>query len=680
VKTYKQFCSFGVIRACVAEASLFAVLLSCPETRAQASPDDLANLSIEDLMKIEVTSVSRRQESLSQTAAAIFVITPEDILHSGATNIPDLLRMVPGVYVAQINANAFAICIRGFNGRYSHEVLVMVDGRTVYSPTFGGVTWDVLDLPLEDIERIEVIRGPGGSTWGANAVNGVINIITKTSADTQGTTIVAGGGNVYQGFGTLEHGGKLGKWASYRIFAKYLNEASDESVSHQPIADGWHDLRGGFRADSQPTSKDAVSVQGDLYTGREGSPSETLPAIVPPGPVPTELQVNVSGGFIQTNWDHRFSGRSATTLLISYQRYARTDILHEARGTFDADFQHDLVLGERQQIVWGLGFRQSSANSYGGLMASFNPANRDASLYSGFFQYQLALASNHLQLTIGTKLQHHYYTGFGAMPTIRAAWLPNPKNTLWASVSRALRTPSDSDVTVRFNESVFPSPEGIPVLVSVFGNPHPKNEGLLAYEVGFRSLLHKNLSIDIAAYFNNYDNRSTLEPSTPFFESTPFPPHLVLPLLQLNLMEAETRGLEVNANWKISSHWTISPGYAFEHIQRHLLYPSTDTNALTNNGEGTPVQSAQLRSHVTLPHRFAWDTSAYFTGALADPRVASCTRLDTGVTWQWRESLSVSAFGQDLLQDGHLEFLDSTGLIRSSLMPRSAYAKIVWHF
>jgi len=639
-----------------------ALLFAGSTTRAQAPESDLTKLNIEDLMKVEVTSVSRREQPLSETAAAVFVISQKDIRRSGATNIPDLLRMVPGVYVTQINANAWAICIRGFNGRFSNELLVMVDGRTVYSPTFGGVFWDVLDLPLEDIEKIEVIRGPGGSTWGANAVNGVINILTKKTADTLGTTIVAGGGNIDQEFGTVEHGGKLGKAASYRLFAKYLNESNLTSVTGQPAADAWHDLRAGFRADAVLSPADALSVQGDLYTGREGSPSETLPSITPPGPVPANLQVNLSGGYIQTTWNHRFSGKSDTTLMISYQRYSRADILNETSGTLDVDFQHNLAIGERQQIVWGLGFRHTVADSTGGLLASFQPANRYQSLYSGFFQYQIALADSRLLLTLGTKLQQHYYTGFGAMPSVRAAWVPNPKNTIWASVSRALRTPSDADVSVRFNESVFPSQDGTPVLVSVFGNPNMLNEGLVAYEAGYRALLYKNLSIDIATYYNRYDNQITTEPSTPFFENTPLPPHLVIPFIQRNLMEANAYGVEVYANWKLTNWWTISPGYAFERIHRQLNPASKDPTAVAGNGEGTPVNSAQLRSHVVLPLRLSWDTSVYFTGALLTPQVSSYTRLDTGLTWQWKERLSLSAFGQNLTQGRHLEFVDTTGV------------------
>jgi iron complex outermembrane receptor protein len=647
---------------------------------AQEPKQDLTQLKIEDLMKVEVTSVSKREQPLSETAAAIFVISQEDILRSGATNIPDLLRMVPGVFVAQINSNTWAISIRGFNGKFSREVLVLVDGRTVYSPTFGGVFWDVLDLPLNDLERIEVIRGPGGSVWGINAVNGVINIITKKADETQGTLIDALAGNLTQGSGTIEHGGRIGKAFAYRAFVRYQNEASTDGVSGQDGADSWRQLRGGFRTDARPSLNDALSIQGDLYSVREDQPRVLPPSLASPIPLPANLQANLGGGFIMSTWDHTFSANSSTKFLVSYQRYIRTDVLKETSGTLDFDFQHNLAIGRRQQIVWGLGFRNISARAVNNSLVSITPAYRNTNLYSGFFQYQIALAANRLNITLGTKLEETPYTGFAVMPTARIAWALSEKRTLWAAFSRALRTPSDSDVFARFNEGEFTGPGGIPVLLSYIGNPLVQNEELLAYEAGYRAELRKNLSLDFALYYNDYNHQDAIQTGTPFFEPTPLPPHIVQPLTYQNLQYGDAHGLEVYVNWKLARRWTLSPGYSFERIHLHLDPFPANLPAVTSAGQDTPANSAQLRNHVSLPQRLSWDTSIYFTGALQSPHVPSYTRLDTGLTWKWKDNLSISAFGQNLLQQNHLEFIDTSGSTEATLMPRSAYARLTWRF
>jgi iron complex outermembrane receptor protein len=345
----------------------FLLFSLSPPAYPQAPQSDLTEMNIEDLMKIEVTSVSRHEQPLSQTAAAAFVITEEDILHSGAENVPELLRMVPGVQVAQINASSWAISVRGCSGRFSNKVLVMVDGRTVYVPSYGGVFYDVLDVPLEQIARIEVIRGPGGSIWGSNAVNGVINILTKKAGATPGTTVVGGGGSTGRGFGLVQEGDKLGSAGDFRIFTKYSTDGSLRAPDGQLEGDGWHLLHGGFRTDSQISSKDSLSVQGDLYSGREGTSLPFTFSLTQPPSINTLAEVNLSGGSIQTSWNHQYSARSDTTLMVSYQRYARTDALDERRGTLDVDFQHNFSIGGRHQFVWGFDYRHSSSQSGGGI-------------------------------------------------------------------------------------------------------------------------------------------------------------------------------------------------------------------------------------------------------------------------------------------------------------------------
>jgi iron complex outermembrane receptor protein len=648
--------------------------------RPQQKPDDLTNHSLEDLMNIEVTSVSKTEQKLSRTASAVFVITQDDISRSGATNIPDLLRMVPGLDVAQINASSWAISARGLNGRLVNKLLVMVDGRTVYVPTFGGVFWDVQDLPLEDIERIEVIRGPGGSIWGANAVNGVINILTKKAAATPGAMVVAGGGNLDQGFGTMQYGGDSGKSTDYRVYAKYFNQDHMPDPAGQSGADGWHVLRGGFRADSSLSSKDTLTVLGDLYSGREGLPTTVLTSIASPGPQGILTQVNLSGGYLQSVWNHVYSSRSDTTLQLSYDRYARSDAIGETRSSLDVDFQHHYAWRERQDVVWGFDYRYSASRSAGSLTASLNPASLNTQLFSAFIEDEIVVVPERLYVTVGTKLEHHYYTGFSAMPSGRVAWTPSEHHMFWAAASHVVRTPATTDVSLRANLGAFPGPGGIPALISLFGNPHFKNEGLVAYEIGYRATVREQLSVDFAAYYNSYSDLQTTEPSAPFFEPTPTPPHLVLPLTFGNLMHGETHGLEIAANWKLTNRWTLSPGYAFERIHMHLAPTSQDTESVGEAEGDSPVHSAQLRSDVILPRGLSWGVSAYFVDRLADASVPSYTRLDTSVSWQLGERTSLSVVGQNLLRDRHEEFFDFTGTAKTTLVKRSAYAKLAWRF
>jgi iron complex outermembrane recepter protein len=658
----------------------FFGLMFASRSFSQASTKDLSQMNIEDLMNVEVTSVSRQQQSLSKTAAAIFVITEEDIQRSGATNIPDLLRMVPGVQVAQITASSWAVSIRGFNGRFSNKVLVMVDGRTVYVPSFGGVFYEVLDVPLEQIAQIEVIRGPGGTIWGTNAVNGVINILTKKASVTPGTTVVAGGGTTDRASALLQQGGKVRGIGDFRVFAKYSTEGSLSAPDGTLSEDGWHILHGGFRTDSQISSKDSLSVQGDLHSGREGISTPFPTSLIPPYPTASQAKVNFSGGFFQASWNHRYSSRSDTTLLVSYQRYARSDVLEETRGTLDVDFQHNFSVGERHQFVWGFDYRHSDSQTQRTFAVALVPADHHTNLYSGFLQDQIVLLRDRLSLTMGAKFERHYDTGFSVMPSARIAWTPRSNSTVWAAISRALRTPSDVDTSVRVISAIFSGPAGIPVEVVDVGNPLLQNESLLAYEAGYRRLLRKSLSVDLAAYYNSYDHLVTTEPAAPFLEFSPAPPHLVVPLTEQNMMHGESHGIEAFANWQVLPRWTLSPGYAFERLHLHLAPLSHDFLSIANASEGTPVNSAQLRSHIALPRQFSWDTSAYFVDRLPNSSVASYTRLDTGLTWQWKDRLTLSLFGQNLLQERHLEFQDFTRSINSSLVPRGAYAKLTWHF
>ena len=641
----------------------------------QDKPADLSDRSLEDLMNIKVTSVSKKEQKLSQVAAAVFVITQEDIRRSGATNIPDLLRMVPGLDVAQINANTWAISARGFNLQFANKLLVLIDGRAVYTPLFGGVDWDTQDVPLEDIERIEVIRGPGGALWGANAVNGVINIITKSAADTHGGLLVAGGGNIDQGFGTVHYGGNAGKESDYRVFAKYLNDDDFPDLNGQNGLDGWHLLHGGFRVDSNLSTKDSLTTQGDLYAGSEGTVI-VHSVFNPPGNLNVERLSDLSGGNILTRWHHTFSDRSDTTFQFYFDRYTRTGPdAREVRNTFDFDFQHHFAWGTRQDVIWGLGYRHTGDQTVGTIDETFVPPNQDGDLFNSFVQDQITLKPDRVFLTVGTKLENSYFKGFELEPTARVAWTPSGRHTFWAAVSRASRTPTRRDEDLNAVLAALPGPAELVLL----GTSNAKSEHVIAYEAGYRAQPFDRLSIDATVFFNSYHNLQGVDLLSDVLQSNP--PLLIHRETFNNDLHGTTEGIELAAKWKVNGRWTLSPGYSF--LQIHLHGTPTDSQDATNveDIQGTnPVHQAQLRSHLELFHGLSWDAAAYFVGRLPAPLIASHTRVDTQLSWRIAESANLSLVGQDLLSDHHLEFNDPLQSVNSSRIKRSAYAKFTWRF
>lgn len=656
-------------------SALALVALMVSPASAQEKATDLTERSIEDLMKIEVTSVSKKEQKLSQVAAAVFVITQEDIHRSGATNIPDLLRMVPGLDVAQINANTWAISARGFNLQFANKLLVLIDGRAVYTPLFGGVNWDTQDVPLEDIDRIEVVRGPGGTVWGANAVNGVIDIITKRATETHGGLVVAGGGNIAQAFGTVQYGGEAAKGEDYRVFAKYLNEDHFPDPNGQNGVDGWHLLHSGFRLDSSLSTKDSFTTQGDLYTGSEGSVI-VHSSFNPPDNTNVERLTDLSGGDILSRWHHTFSDRSDTTLQLYFDRYTRSGpAVSEVRNTFDLDFQHHFAWGSRQDLIWGIGYRRTSDQTVGTTDEAFIPPDKAGDLFNSFIQDQITLKPDRVYLTVGTKLENSYFTGFDVEPAARIAWTPGARRTFWAAVSRASRTPTRRDEDLNATLAALPGPAEVVLL----GDPDAKSEHVIAYEAGYRAQPLGRLSIDGAVFFNTYGNLQTVEILPDVVQSSP--PLLIHRETLGNGLHGTTSGVELAANWKVTGRWTLSPGYSF--LEMHIHGDPTDSQdtASVADIQGTnPVHQSQLRSHLELPHKLSWEAAAYFVDRLPAPLIASHTRVDTQLSWRIAESANLSLVGQDLVRDHHLEFNDPLQSVNSSQVKRSAYAKVTWRF
>lgn len=644
---------------------------------------DLSQASLEDLMDIKVTSVSKTEQKMSVAAAAIFVIPQEDIRRSGATNIPDLLRMVPGMDVSQINASTWEVSARGFNEQFTNKLLVLIDGRAVYTPLLGGVNWDTQDVVLEDIDRIEVIRGPGATVWGANAVNGVINIVTRQAAQTQGALVVAAGGTEGQAGGTVQYGGTIRGKTSYRIFSKYLSDGPYADQSGGAGDDPWHLLHGGFRLDSNLSSKDTLTLEGDLYTGKEGDTIIHIFSISPPVIGNVDITTGLGGGNLLGRWDHRFSNRSGTTVQFYYDTYERNGPESlETLQIVDFEFNHHFGWGERQDIVWGAGVRHFWDQDVGTIDQAFSPPKASLELFNFFGQDSVALAPNRLLLTFGTKLENSYFTSYELEPSVRLAWTPSAWATLWSAVSRADRTPARRDTQLVAPLAVFPDPNGssIPVEVILSGNPGFESEHEIAYEAGFRTQPSPRISLDVSTYFNHYDHLESIEPGTEFLQDTPAPARFVIPLEFGNLLYSTTEGGEISSSVKLSDRWTLSPGYAFLEMHLHAKPGSQDFTSVAEYQGASPQHQAQLRSHVELPHNLSWDANAYFVSALPMQGVASYTRLDTQLRWKFAERGEFAIVGQDLLQGHQLESNDQLTVVNPALIKRSGYAKLTWRF
>ncbi len=658
------------------------VLLAAPAAGQVPKPPDLTELPLEELLKLHVTSASRKEQPLSKVGAALYVLTREDIASSGAHTIPDLLRLVPGVDVAQINSNQWSISIRGFNTIYSNKVLVLIDGRTVYQPSVSAVWWDRQDLPMEDIGRIEVIRGPGGTIWGANAMNGVINIITRHSRDTQGGLVTAGAGSWRRGEGLIQYGGTIGSAATYRAFGKYFDVDSSVFPGGQRANDGWHAWAGGFRSDWDLTQRDTLTVQGDLRSSVAGGTG--LATFASPEPyqaiVNTPLR-NTLGDAMGT-WRHTLEGGSETTLRVYYEHLGRygeagADLSND---TLDVDFQHHLRAGARNDIVWGLDFRVHHDDFRPTAPYSFQlvPAQQTVPFFSGFFQDEIRLASSFF-LTLVSKLEHNDFTGVEYEPGAQFVWAPSDRHTLWTSVGKAIRQPDRTDFGTRFDVGVFPL-NGPPAVIRLTGDSRVRAEQLYDYEAGYRGTLSSHFGLDFAAFYSDYRHLETFEPEAPFFEPAPgAAPHLVIPLTFANLAHARNYGIETFLRWNPVKRWTISPGYSLLHMSIQPQAGSEDTFTRSLAGSSAKHQ-VQVRSTLRLSRRAEYTAVFRYVARLPALNIDSYATADTSFRWGLRDDLEASVSGQNLLSPGHLEFRDLTNVLLSSEVKRSVFAKLTWRF
>ena len=655
--------------ALLAVATALVVEASTPPKNS-----DLTEATLEDLMNIEVTSVSKKEQKLSQAPAAIYVITQEDIRRSGMTTMADLMRLVPGMDVGQIQGGAWAVSARGFNDNYSNKLLVLVDGRSIYSPIDAGVNWEVQDTLLKDVDRIEVIRGPGATLWGANAVNGVINIITKPASETQGVYVSAGVGDQGQVFGGARFGGQIGKIGHFRAFTKYLHGRGLENGDGRPILSGEISTLGGFRADMTLSPKDSLMVEGEVLGAHSNSEVISF-ALDPPYVFPHVGRVHNQSGDVMVTWSHRESDRSKTTLRASLDGFLTDEPnLNWSYRNIDLDFQHQYTISESDEVVWGLAFRDSNTHGGGSFSASLKPRAHD-SLYSGFIQDEHTLLRNRLSFVVGSKFERNSFTGFEIEPQARLLWTPTARQTLWAAVSRAVRTPAIFDYGITVN-IVTPGSGPAPVVINLNGSPAFGSEDMVAYELGYRLRARERYSLDVATFHNVYSHLETHEPGIPYFTASPQPPHLVIPQYWSNGMHGQSNGMEISSNLNVTDRWRLIPGYAALWLDMRLNPESHDTTAESRE-RASPRHQFQLRSNFDVTRKLQFDAALYTVSALPSLPVDAYARLDARLAYKLGPGVDVSVAGQNLQGGRHVEYL-SVGPYSKATIGRSFIVRFSW--
>jgi iron complex outermembrane receptor protein len=604
------------------------------------------------------------------------VISQEDIRRSNATVIPELFRMVPGMQVARIDSNKWAVTSRGSNSRFSNKLLVLIDGRSIYTTYFSGVNWDEHNLVMEDIERIEVIRGPGGTLWGANAVNGVINIITKHSEKTLGGGMVSAGmGSEEQGIGTFRYGEKLAKDKTIRVYGKYFNRDDFAGKPGEPEADSWDGSRGGFRMDWKKSETNAFTFQGDIYKGESNERAKDN-VVSGSSTASFNRAVKIDGVNFLSRWKHKNSKNSEMTAQLYFDHVSRRGATTKRSliDTYDIDFQHSFQLEEKHKIIWGGGQRFVVDSFEDSVAIQLSPSNRLNHITSAFIQDDIQILPNLLKFTIGSKIEFNNYTGIEVQPSARALWTPDPKHSFWAAVSRAVRTPTRAEDSIRINSQFSGT-----TLIALIGNDLVKSEEVLALELGYRTQARKNVFFDVALFYNFYNNLQTREQGTAFAENTPSPAHNVSPFNETNEGSGKTYGVELFGKWDVQENWELSAGFTY--FKLDLDQVSTSTFVFENAEGNDPEFQGNIRSHLSLPHSFEFDTDLYYVDTLDNINVASYIRLDLRLGWQPTQSYEISISGQNLLQQEHDEFgSESISFTSGTRVQRSVFAKAIIKF
>jgi len=638
---------------------------------------DLALKSLEDLMNIEITSVAHKEQRLGDVPAAVYVITQEAIRRSGMTTLPELFRLVPGMQVAQINSNKWAVALRGFNNLFGGKVLILIDGRTMYDRLNSGVFWESLDMPLDLIDRIEVIRGPGGSTWGANAVNGVINIVTKSAADTSGPAVTVRAGTLEGTHGAARYGGMLGNVA-YRVYSQWSKRGESRIDTDRSADDTWDSQTHGVRLDwSRSANELMVQTSATLASlrGLWHAPSGPVPAAKPP----VDDWTHTREYHVLSRWTHRRDDRSSLEVQSFVNFRHNIDTVNPRQLLADVETRYHTRMGNRHDVVIGGGFRLVDEKTDGGFAFSIDPKQVTETVMNFFAQDEVTLAQQ-VRLTLGAKVERDTYAGWGLQPTARVMWAVVPKrHHLWAAVSRALHTPSLGDVSGRYNFTSFVGQGGLPVVVGALGNPDFQSEEVVNGETGYRLELGTVASVDVTAFVASYDKLKTSEPLAPRMELTPGPPHLFVPVQFQNLLQATTTGVEIAGRWTPVSWWRLEGGYSTFHLTPHVSPESRDTAAASFDGNA-PGRQWQVRSALSLAPRTQLDAMLFHTGALRTLGIAAYSRADVRVEVALTRQLSAAIVGQNLFDPRHAEYGGNGAIVTATEIPRSAHLQLRWEF
>jgi len=656
--------------------------------------DPVLEMSLEDLMDIEVTSASRKEQKLNTVTSAIFVITDEDIRRSGATSIPEALRMAPGVQVARIGTDKWSVSIRGFNGRFANKLLVLMDGRSVYSPFSSGVVWSQQDTFIEDIERIEVIRGPAATIWGVNAVNGVINIITKSAEKTQGTLLTAGGGSFEQGFVGARYGGKINQNTPFRIYAKGFMRDHTTTLSGSSANDSWDSARTGFRIDhSDEINK--FTVQGDMFYNNI---ADTV--LLPPSPhlqsTMDTIHRNEFGGNIRFLWDRKLSEHSSFKFQTYYDHVSnQLAPLANSVDSFDTDLQHRFPLWKTHEITWGVNFRLYNSNAQNTPITSFTSKKKSNYFISGFVRDEFDLIPDKVKFSIGTRLGYNNLSGFEIQPNARILWTPNHKTSVWASVSRAIRTPARGEQDVIINRGILPpqpafTGSDLPIMQAILGSRNFSSEKLLAYEIGYRYQFNQKASIDITGFFNDYSDLRDFSIGMPrlatgqhrdiifsFLQQD----HLMLPISFNNNASAISYGAEVSIDWRPFNNWRIQGSYSYLNIHTKSNPLFRDVDASTGGANGAnPHHQFSLRSNYDLTERLQFNLWLRYVDRLSFYNISDYITMDVKISWKPVKDIEFFLVGQNLFEENHREsqsdFIDTI----PARIPRGIYTGIRWDF
>jgi len=642
------------------------------------------DLSLEELTRIKVinvSSVTRSSQKLTEVAAAVFVITQDDIRRSGATSIPDALRMAPGVHVDRIGTDKWAVSIRGFNSFSSNKVQVLLDGRSDYSPNITGTLWMQQDTLIEDIERIEIIRGPAGTVWGTNAVNGVINIITKKASDTQGVLLTGGGGGFENGFVGARYGGKMNEDTPFRVFVKAFSRDNTVSLSGNNVHDQWQSVRGGFRLDHN-RGIDQFTLQAEGFYNAVGNMADTLyfNRNLLANPV---QRGNQEGGYARFRWDRTISDKSSMFFQAAYDlsHYSIAPLTHYTAQSVDLDFQHRFPWLERHSITWGGHYRLNYNKAINTEFAQYDPQKIAHHFYSGFVRDEITLLPNKLFFTIGTRIDQNDFTGHEIQPNARLAWLPNERNSFWAAISRAVRTPSraefDSrinfgDVSTVFGNGLFSG--NIPILSIFQGSKDFNAEKLLAYELGYRHHFSAQASVDIAGFINDYSHLRDYSLGALSLTSG-IPQQLILPFLPNNKASAWTYGFEVAADWKPTEKWRLQGNYSFLDMNIRASEFSKTFDAATGGADKANARHLlSFRSNYDITDKLELNLWLRYTSKIAFFNIPDFVTMDAKLVWKPVRNLDLFVVGQNLFSHQHREFVADSLSAIPAMVPRGVYA------